>query len=81
MGRLRDWWDRVTGRAPAAAELRQERAPQASARTDPKPSAGLSLVDEPPKQKTSRTGQPGFDPYSSDAGYAKPHSWERVDHD
>jgi hypothetical protein len=41
----------------------------------------LSVVDEPPKQKDSRTGASGFDPYSSDAGYAKPHSWERVDHD
>jgi hypothetical protein len=38
-------------------------------------------MDEPPRQKASGTGQPGFDPYSSDAGYSKPHSWERVDHD
>jgi len=81
MGRLRDWWDRVTGRAPAAAESRQERAPGVRARTDPKPPGELSVVDEPPKQKASRTGASGFDPYSSDAGYAKPHSWERVDHD
>jgi len=81
MGRLRDWWDRVTGRTPAAAELRQERAPQARVRPDPKPPGELSVVDEPPKQKASRTGASGFDPYSSDAGYAKPHSWERVDHD
>ena len=81
MGRLRDWWDRVTGRAPAAAGLRHERATQAHARTDPRPPGELSLADEPPQQKTPRTGQAGFDPYSSDAGYAKPHSWERIDHD
>ena len=81
MGRLRDWWDRVTGRAPAAAEVPHERAPKANTRKDPEPPGELSLADEPPTQKTSRTGQSGFDPYSSDAGYAKPHSWERVDHD
>lgn len=81
MGRLRDWWDRVTGRAPAAAGVRHERTPKGPARPDAKPPGELSLADEPPKRKTSKTGQSGFDPYSSDAGYAKPHSWERVDHD
>ena len=81
MGRLRDWWDRVTGRAPAATESRYKRAPKAHAHPDPKAPGELSLTDEPPKQRTPKTGQSGFDPYSSDAGYAKPHSWERVDHD
>ena len=81
MGRLRDWWDRVTGPTPAAVELRHERTPKTRARTAPKPPGELSLADEPPKQKTSKTGRSGFDPYSSDAGYAKPHSWERIDHD
>ena len=81
MGRLRDRWERVTGRTPAAAEPRHERAPQDPARTDARPSGELSLADGPPKQKTSGTGQSGFDPYSSDAGYSKPHSRERVDHD
>jgi hypothetical protein len=79
MGRLRDWWDRVTGRTRAAEESRRERAPQAQ--TGPKPPGELSLADEGPKHRTSKTGQSGFDPYSSDAGHAKPHSWERVDHD
>jgi hypothetical protein len=81
MGRLRDWWDRVKGRTPAAADLRHERAPKTGARTDPKPPGELRIADERPKQKASRTGRPGFDPYSSDAGHSKPHSWERVDHD
>ena len=81
MGRLRDWWERVTGRAPAEAELRSDRSPKAHARKDPEPPGELSLSNEPPKRKPSKTGQSGFDPYSSDAGYAKPHSWERVDHD
>jgi hypothetical protein len=81
MGRLRDWWDRVTGRAAATTQSRHERSPRTRARTDPRPPGELSLADETAKQKASRTGQSGFDPYSSDAGYAKPHSWERVDHD
>ena len=81
MGRLRDWWDRVTGRAPATTELRHERSPKAHAQADPNPPGELSLADEATKQKSARTGPSGFDPYSSDAGYAKPHSWERVDHD
>jgi len=81
MGRLRDWWDRVTGRADTTPGTPQRPTPQAVARPDSTRPGELSLADEPPTQKESRTGQPGFDPYSSDAGYAKPHSWERVDHD
>jgi hypothetical protein len=45
------------------------------------PEQGLSLADEPAPKKPGRSGAAGFDPYASDAGYAKPHSWERVDHD
>lgn len=81
MGRLRDWWDRVTGPASGTAEAPQRRMPKSSAGPDGKRPGELSLADEPPKQTASRTGQAGIDPYSSDAGYAKPHSWERVDHD
>jgi hypothetical protein len=43
--------------------------------------SGLELTDAPEARKPSRVGAAGFDPYSSDAGYSKPHSWERVDHD
>lgn len=81
MGRLRDWWNRVTGRTPAAKGAPHARAPKAQARTGSKPPGELSLADDAPKRKTSRTGRSGFDPYSSDAGHAKPHSWERIDHD
>lgn len=81
MGRLRDWWDRVTGRAAATAAGPHRRTPQAGPQPDRKPPGELSLADEPPQQKASATGRAGFDPYSSDAGFAKPHSWERVDHD
>lgn len=77
MGRLHDWWQRLTGTAPTAPEPRR---PPATA--GPKPSSGdLELADDAAQSRPSRLGEAGFDPYSSDAGYAKPHSWERVDHD
>jgi len=81
MGRLRDWWNRVTGRNPATTELRHGRAPEAHSQAASEPPGGLSLANGPRQQRNSKTGQSGFDPYSSDAGFAKPHSWERVDHD
>jgi len=78
MGRLHDWWQRLAG-APA-----QPKAPPRAATPRPTPrpaSEGLELVDDPPAGRPSRVGAAGFDPYASDAGFAKPHSWERVDHD
>ena len=78
MGRLRDWWDRLTGRAAAGRDAPRSRA----VGVGPKANDGeLELVDEPPKAGPSRRAEAGFDPYSSDAGYTKPHSWERLDHD
>jgi hypothetical protein len=77
MGRLRDWWQRLTGAS-------HEPAPQphkAVVRQPQPPSDGLELADDEPRDRPSHTGAAGFDPYSSDAGYSKPHSWERVDHD
>jgi hypothetical protein len=76
MGRLRDWWVRLTGQAVAPTEPPQQPRPRAAPGDD-----GLKLADDLPKPRPSRTAAAGFDPYSSDAGYAKPHSWERVDHD
>jgi len=82
MGRLRDWWDRLTGRSATAVAAPRRRAPQAGGTpSDSKQPGELSLADGPPRRKASRTTRGGVDPYSNDAGYAKPHSWERVDHD
>ena len=77
MGILRTWWRKLAGRGPA---------PEPSARRPARPAAGqptdtLHLADGPPRKAPPRVGAAGFDPYSSDGGYSKPHSWERVDHD
>ncbi|MGB5102830.1 MAG: hypothetical protein WBO04_05850 [Steroidobacteraceae bacterium] len=77
MGTLRTLWQKLTG---------NESAPEATARkpavsAQPKVKEGLHLVDDSPGTRPSRPGAAGFDPYSSDAGYSKPHTWERVDHD
>jgi len=79
MSRLRDWWHRLTGRETAA---RAAPRPVPKVPDSAKPVPGeLGILDEPIPKKPSRTGAAGFDPYASDAGFAKPHSWERVDHD
>ena len=78
MSRLRDWWRRLAGTPPEV----QEPPHRATPKPEPAPSSdALEVVDAPRARKPSRVGAAGFDPYSSDAGYSKPHSWERVDHD
>jgi hypothetical protein len=71
MATMRPRWHRLAGRGTA------DRSPAPGAPETP----GLELADAPEARKPSRVGAAGFDPYSSDAGYAKPHCWERVDHD
>jgi len=82
MGRLSQWWQRVRagrgshqpGRSPASR-------PAKSGSSDD--DTGLAIAPDPEKvvRRTARTGAAGFDPYSSDGGYAKPSSWDRLDHD
>ena len=78
MSRLADWWRRLTAGPRKVQDQPQPAAPR------PRPAAppdGLEIVDAPPPRRPSRVGAAGFDPYASDAGFSKPHSWERVDHD
>jgi hypothetical protein len=77
MGTVKSWWRKFTGRE--VAQPASARRPAASPKA-PKDS-GLQLADAPEDRKPSRVGAAGIDPYSSDAGYSKPHSWERLDHD
>jgi hypothetical protein len=76
MGILQEWWRKRTGKGPKAAV----RIPKPTAREATR-AGGLELADEPQPKRPGHVGAGGTDPYSSDAGYAKPHSWERVDHD
>jgi hypothetical protein len=76
MGTVRSWWHKLMGREPAKPAPR----PNTAVPKAPK-SPGLELADSPEPGKPTNVGAAGFDPYSSDAGYSKPHSWERVDHD
>jgi len=73
MGHLRYWWQYLTGKPD------EEKAPPAtSGRARPRPAKGeLSLADD--KRPRSRRRAAGFDPYSNDAGFSKPHSWERIE--
>ena len=78
MGRLRNWWQRLTG----APHESPQKPPTATARpSQPTSVDGLELADDEQRERPSRVGAAGFDPYASDAGYSKPHSWERVERD
>ncbi len=76
MGGIRAWWRTFRGKAPEkpAPVVRHAKAEQSGP-------GELELTEPPPSKKPANIGAGGFDPYSSDAGYTKPHSWERVDHD
>lgn len=77
MGTLHAWWQRMTGGDSASGPVEPNPARPAG----PKGLADLQLAGDPPARRPSRVGAAGFDPYSSDAGFSKPHTWERVDHD
>lgn len=77
MGTLRTWWQKLTGDDSATEAA--PRQPASPAR--PKVKEGLQLAEDLPAKRPSRMGAAGFDPYSSDGGFSKPHTWERVDHD
>ena len=76
MATLKPWWHKLTGRGTAERGTAEPSPVPGSPETP-----GLELADTPEARKPSRVGAAGFDPYSNDAGYAKPHSWEQVDHD
>ena len=93
-GFLRRWWDRLTGRPGTGASRHDAHARPADA-GDPaagkvrtktvssEPADDLQLVDDKAGgiRQRGRVGAGGFDPYSSDAGFEKPHSWERIERD
>lgn len=76
MGSIRAWWHAITGKPPKVPAARAE-----PPKPKPAPPGELDLAEPVKPKPPGNIGAGGFDPYSSDAGYAKPHSWERVDHD
>ena len=79
MGFIKRFWHRLAGHSekPSYRPVRRKARKPAS----PPGENELTLADGPPKKTNKRPGAAGIDPYSNDAGYAKPHSWERIDHD
>lgn len=83
--RLQRWWDELLGR-PRWYRDADGRTPQSRTKpAGPAARAGLTFVDgsaiPPPAQRARSRRSAGMDPYANDAGFAKPHSWERIDHD
>ena len=78
MARLDELWHRLTGKDQVAQAPAGRRRPRTARPSEP---STLAQAEYPPAHKQPRVGEAGFDPYSSDAGYQKPHAWERLDHD
>jgi hypothetical protein len=89
---LQRWWQRLTGRTYAEPEAVAPPAParRANPRPTPRtthtasgatPAGELELVDESARPPQARGASAGADPYSNDAGYAKPRGWELIDRD
>ena len=76
MGHLRYWWQHLTGRTGEKKSSPPARA--ARAKADP-PEGDLTLADGEQPPRPSRLREAGFDPYANDAGFGKPHTWERID--
>lgn len=75
MGHLRYWWQYLTGK-PDESE-----APPATTRpARPKPAQdGSHRADPGQRRGPRRVSEAGFDPYANDAGYSKPHTWDRIE--
>jgi hypothetical protein len=83
--RLQRWWDALLGRPPwyrdrDSATTRSALEP-GSAPRKPVPPGELTLADDSQQSGPRSRRSAGMNPYANDAGFSKPHSWERLDHD
>ena len=81
--RLQRWWDRLLGRPPwyrddavtiSRTDLYQDAPPP---KAPPTPGELTLAEDDDAGRARRRRRSAGVDPYSSDAGFTKPHAWER----
>ena len=83
--RLQRWWDTLLGRPPwyrdssvtvSRTNLYEERSSKKPTEAEP---GELTLVDDEASGtgKGHRKRTAGVNPYSNDAGFAKPHGWDR----
>ena len=81
--RLLSWWDTLLGRPPWYRDSnvtisRTDLYEEGSAKKPPKAEPGeLTLVDDETPGKGGRRRTAGVNPYSNDAGFQKPHGWDR----
>lgn len=83
--RVRQWWNRLRGHAPPPARPNPPRSDRVGAHsadpdstvTDASGTFKLSVEGEPDR-KTHKRSSAGFDPYSSDGGFAKPSGWDNI---
>ena len=80
--RLQRWWDELLGRPPWYRDTDVTRTrPWLADAADKPDNSGLSLTEDSKAVSPKPRRSAGSDPYSNDAGFQKPHGWERVDHD
>ena len=86
--RLQRWWDNLLGRPPWYRDSnvtmsRTDLYDDGAAKKKPAKAVPgeLSLVDDQPSSSSRRKQSGGVDPYSNDAGFSKPHGWDRIDRD
>ena len=81
--RLQRWWDDLLGRPRwhRDDDVTTTRPGLRATRSEPSRPGELSVASDPPRAERKLRRGAGVDPYANDAGFAKPHSWERIDHD
>jgi hypothetical protein len=83
--RLQRWWDALLGRPPWYRDrdpvTTRSGLEPGSTRGKPSQPGELTLADDTQQSGPRPRRSAGINPYANDAGFSKPHSWERLDHD
>jgi hypothetical protein len=85
--RLQRWWDQMLGRPPwyrdtnVTASRTGLYTDDAQRKPPPTAPGELTLADDAGVANPRSHRTAGVDPYSNDAGFAKPKGWERKERD